>query len=590
MKTYINGNEFFEFFRNGAIEVINNKDYLDSINVFPVEDKDTGSNLAYTLKSIVELSDIQKSFYETINSMSLISLENARGNSGVIFAQFITGIAKETNEIEYIDFKEFIYILKKSSEFVYNSISNPFEGTIISLIRDWTKYLEINSVEFNNFNDIFLKSFEYANELLLDTKVHMKKLKNKNVVDSGANGFLFFLKGICKFFNGEFLELENLITKEKIDIKEENFNCIKYRYCCECLLETKFLDNHILDLKKELLNIGDSLILAGSNKLKHIHIHSNNIYKLFNLISNYGIIKNPKVEDMKIQNLLNEKKENTVILTDSIADIDKKIITKNNIDIIPMNLFIDESHYLDKITINHDDFNEKYKTAKNLKSSQPNFVQIKNKINFLKKYYKNILIITVSDKLSGTYNSIFDYLKKNESKNKNIKIVNSKLNSGAQGLLILEAVRLIKQNKNIDIVVEELEKIKENIKIYVSINDLSNILNGGRLNTKLRKLIELFRLKITISLDQNGKGLLKYIGVFRRKNEKYILKNISKLKKENKNIDYCIVYSGSKKNKRKFIKEIENVMEKKALYETKISPVIAMHAGNDAVGIAIKIN
>ncbi|MCT4584682.1 MAG: DegV family EDD domain-containing protein [Peptostreptococcaceae bacterium] len=590
MKTSINGNEFFEFFKNGAIEVINNKDYLDSINIFPVEDKDTGSNLAYTLKFIVEFSTIEDSFYKTINSMSLISLENARGNSGVIFAQFLTGIAKETKEREYIDFKEFIDLLKKSSEYVYNSIANPFEGTIISFIRDWTKYLKMNSFKFNNFNDIFLKSFEHANELLLETKVHMKKLKNKNIVDSGANGFLFFLKGICKFFNGEFLELENLITKEKIDIKEENFNCIKYRYCCECLLETKFLDKHILDLKKELLNIGDSLILAGSNKLKHIHIHCNEIYKLFNLISSYGIIKKPKVEDMKIQKNFNKNKENTVILIDSIADIDEKIINKNNIDIIPINIFIDESHYLDKITINHDNFNEKYKRAKSIKSSQPNIIQIKNKINFLKKYYKNILIITVSDKLSGTYMTMLDYLKKNESTNPNIKIINSKLNSGAQGLLVLEAIKLIKEHKNINNIVDELERIKEDIKIYVSINDLSNILRGGRLNTKLKKLIEFFNLKITISLDRNGKGILKYIGIFRRKNEKYILKKINKLKKENKDLNYCIVYSGSKKNKRKFIKEIEGKIGKKALYETKISSVIAMHSGSDAIGIAVKIN
>lgn len=590
MKTSINGNEFFEFFRNGAIEVINNKDYLDSINIFPVEDKDTGSNLAYTLKSILEFSNIKNSFYETINSMSLVSLENARGNSGVIFAQFITGISNEVKQKECIDFKEFIYLLKKSSEFIYSSISNPFEGTIISLIRDWTDYLELNSFEFNNFNDIFLKSFEYANKLLLDTKIQMKKLKNKNIVDSGANGFLLFLRGVCKFFEGEFLELDSLTIKKAIYQKEENLDFIKYRYCCECLLEIKLIDKNIFNLKKELLNIGDSLILAGSDKLKHIHIHSNNIYRLFDIISNYGTIKNPKVEDMKIQNSLNTKKGNVVILTDSIADIDNKIIKKNNIDIIPINLFVENSHYLDKITINHDIFNEKYKITKDIKSSQPNFIQIKNKINFLKKYYKKILIITVSDKLSGTYDSLFNYLKKNESTNSNIKIINSKLNSGAQGLLVLEAVRLIKENKNIDIVVSELEKIKEKIKIYVSINDLSNILNGGRLNSKLKKVIELFNLKITISLDKKGKGILKYIGVFRRKNEKYILRKIKKLKKENKNLNYCIVYSGSKKNKRKFIKEIQNLLGKKALYETKISSVIAMHSGTDAIGIAIKTN
>ena len=138
----IDGNSIYNYFISGAQKLIYSEKDLNSINVFPVADGDTGTNLALTMKMIISDSKKDKDISKTLSSISDIATENAYGNSGMIFAQFLNGFAKETEFKAEISIQEFAEIAEKASEYAYEAVASPKEGTILSVMRDWSKSLK----------------------------------------------------------------------------------------------------------------------------------------------------------------------------------------------------------------------------------------------------------------------------------------------------------------------------------------------------------------------------------------------------------------------------------------------------------------
>ena len=238
-KTILDGNDFFKLFSYGASEVISNRDKLNKINVFPVADGDTGNNLVFTLNSVLDYAEVKDSVYETLKSMAEASLSGARGNSGVIFAQYIAGLASETKGKASIMLHDFANASKNSAYGLYNALSNPVEGTMLTVIKDWSNYIVDNHKNYDSFDDLFEESVGYASKSLDNTKEQLEILKKNDVVDSGAKGFVLFLEGALRYLRGEVLpeikrfSLSDLSASHDSLIHEES----SYRYCTECIIK-----------------------------------------------------------------------------------------------------------------------------------------------------------------------------------------------------------------------------------------------------------------------------------------------------------------------------------------------------------------
>ena len=150
-----NGFDLFNWFSAGAAEVSAHKKYLNDINVFPVADGDTGTNLSTTMRAMVEKPARARSFAGMLQGISKSGLESARGNSGIIFASFVNGIALETPPAELVDVKEFSSITFRAVKHLYAAVEHPMEGTLMSIIRDWAMFLEANKDRFSNFRELF---------------------------------------------------------------------------------------------------------------------------------------------------------------------------------------------------------------------------------------------------------------------------------------------------------------------------------------------------------------------------------------------------------------------------------------------------
>lgn len=198
---YLDGIRFKRAINAAAHRLIEKHGHLNAINVFPVPDGDTGSNMAGTMRNIVDNSAQTKD--GSIEGMSKVIAESAlmgaRGNSGVILAQFLCGFSEGVKDLKRVTPPDFIQAASLATRRALESISNPKEGTILTVIRDWSEHLSSNADSYKDFQHIMYDSLRKARESVQQTKEKLATLKAADVVDAGGLGFLYLLEGIVEF-------------------------------------------------------------------------------------------------------------------------------------------------------------------------------------------------------------------------------------------------------------------------------------------------------------------------------------------------------------------------------------------------------
>jgi dihydroxyacetone kinase-like predicted kinase len=295
----MDGRNLYYSFIAGARKVIGNQVELNKINVFPVNDGDTGTNLASTIRSVIDSLHPHRSYKITADRIAEATLLNARGNSGIIFAQFFYGLAVETGDLMYITIRQFAESIQRSVRYVYEAVANPVEGTMLTVIKEWAQYIYESWHRFTDFNNLLLSSFDILERSLQETKSKLKILATNNVVDAGAKGFVLFVEGVI-----EFIQSRNV--KELIQAKSETVmfpkieevvaEKVDFRYCTEAVIRNCQIDN--TSLKNIISKYGDSLVVAGSDRIKRIHIHTNTPAELFDELRPCGTLTFQKADDM----------------------------------------------------------------------------------------------------------------------------------------------------------------------------------------------------------------------------------------------------------------------------------------------------
>ncbi len=586
---YLDSKSLYYAFLSGANNVIRYRKLLNEINVFPVADSDTGNNLAFTMNSIIKEAEVCKSVKKTLESMAEGALLGARGNSGTIFAQFINGLSQEIKADSSLSITGFATSIERTVPYLYDSIENPVEGTMISVIRDWS--LELSDLKDNT--DDFLELFNYsltkAKSSLANTQNQLKILKEAEVVDAGAKGFVKFLEGILNFIKDGEIKNELFNQTEELNIvkQKDNHLEIKYRYCSEALLTGVKVSKD--KLKEEIKDLGDSLILAGSKEKFKIHIHTNQPAKLFARLNNFGQIQNDKVDDMYKEYLVtNKRKSDIALVTDSIADLPQELIDQHQIQVINLNLIIEGINYLDKLTIDADNFYSLLEEVEeHPSSSQPSLKSIENLFSFLTDHYQSIIVITVSKELSGTWNVVNKAAAKFEKSKTEITVINSKLNSAAQGLAVLEAAEEIEKGKEHEQVVEKVNDVINRTKIYVSLDTLKYMVRGGRVGQMKGLLAKVLNLKPIASLDDNGAGIVLDKGFSRKGVKKKIKKLVTEIENKEGIKRYSIVHAHALDRAKEFAELFSCELEKEPEYISEISPIVGLNSGLGSVAISL---
>lgn len=308
----------------GAYNLERNKDYINELNVFPVPDGDTGSNMSLTIMAAAKEVGalVNPTIDELAKTISGGSLRGARGNSGVILSQLLRGFCKEITGKKEINIQVLADGFVRGVETAYKAVMKPKEGTILTVAKGVAERAVEMADMAVSIEELAEEIIDYGNEVLSKTPELLPVLKEAGVVDSGGQGLMEFLKGAYDGLIGKETVAEQLIgaqgkTVSKSDISTENIDTshIKYGYCTEfiILLEKEYNYEIEQTFKEYLTSIGDSLVVVSDDEIVKVHVHTNHPGLAFEKGLEFG-----QLTSMKIDNMREEHREKVIHEQDKI--------------------------------------------------------------------------------------------------------------------------------------------------------------------------------------------------------------------------------------------------------------------------------
>ena len=295
-------------FLAGAKNLEAKKEWINELNVFPVPDGDTGTNMTLTILSAAsEVNALSEPSMKTLaKAIASGSLRGARGNSGVILSQLLRGFAKVIEQYEEVDAPIFAKAFEKGVETAYKAVMKPKEGTILTVAKGAAAKADELAEEAEDLNTFFEGVIAYAQEVLSQTPEMLPVLKEAGVVDSGGQGLLEVLKGaydgyLGKEINMDFEAPKGAVTVSKPAPAEESN--IKFGYCTEfiIMLEKPFPIEEEHAFKEYLMSIGDSLVVVADDEIVKVHVHTNEPGNAIQKALTYGQLSNMKIDNMRLE-------------------------------------------------------------------------------------------------------------------------------------------------------------------------------------------------------------------------------------------------------------------------------------------------
>ena len=316
----INGSALRKMFANAFSLVEENKQNIDALNVFPVPDGDTGTNMSLTLKSAVaEMNACESNTIESVCvAFNRGALKGARGNSGVITSQIIKGLCSVLMGCETeVDVKTFAKAVQSGAEMAYKAVTVPKEGTILTVIKAMAEKAKQVKGSAKTFEEFFTEVIAHGEATLQMTPDMLPVLKKAGVVDAGGRGLMFMFSGFYKALTGEMTEIEFVdnvekdVTSEELHIDYESLADIKFAYCTEFFIINiyeKTTDADINALRTRLMEIGDCVVCVGDLQLVKVHVHTNEPNRALGYALQLGELNGVKIENMLEQNRQLRKK------------------------------------------------------------------------------------------------------------------------------------------------------------------------------------------------------------------------------------------------------------------------------------------
>ncbi len=578
--------------RQGADRVISERSYLDDINVFPVPDGDTGTNSASTVASILEdrfPGPESESCGEMAANMADAILLGARGNSGAIMTQFFQGMASGLAGHDDCDPSVFASSVETGVQWAYDAVSKPVEGTILTVMKDWSLSLRKNSKE-SDMKVILAASQKDLRISLESTRERMMELKGVDLVDAGAKGFSLLIEGFSDFLvDGKIASqkprLKNVLDKAAETAHDVAFDEEKYRFCTECVISGSELS--AIKLRKALEKLGDSVVVAGADKKLRLHIHTDDPEGVFNKARQLGEIIQEKVDDMHMQFLHRNRnpKRSVGIVVDSGCDLPKEIMESALIHAVPFRIQFGQEGFIDKITLTLSEFYKRLKTSNvHPTTSQPLAIDFKRAYEVVCKEYDEVISLHVPANLSGTVQAAQNASK---SLGKNIEIFDSNSVSIGLGLLARAAAEMANEGKSGSEILEELKKLRASAKVFCILDTMEFLVRGGRV-AKIKGVVGKW-LKVKPILSVSDDGYLLPAGTVRNQNKVLpkLVELAEKACKGRKSARLAVAHADDLHTAERLKEMIEKNIRAKDLIISEISPAIGVHAGPGAIAIAV---
>ncbi|MFW6124081.1 MAG: DegV family protein [Acidobacteriota bacterium] len=585
---YIDGIRYSRAVLKGCQEVISHEKELNKINVFPIPDKDTGSNLRKTFQLLsVNISFQETSLRQSSGKIAESVESSALGYSGTIFAEFFSGFAQGVKNFKKIFVKDFSQVLEKAVKRVYQSFENPVEGTALSVIKAWADYTKELASETDDFFILLQNSYKRAVSALKNTPEQLAVLKKNGVVDAGGKAFVYFLKGILDFTEKGILTSASEEFKETTQERGLKETERQEKFCVECCVRKGNLDR--VNLVKELQSLGEDLIFYSSINFAKLHIRTLNPKEILSCVSKFGRISAEKTWDIS-KSLPFEKKRPLAVVTDTTCDIPDEYVENHDIYFVPVKFHAKNRVYTDKVDIIPEEFYDILESSPEIpKTSKPSLRDFTRVYKDLLLHYECVLSIQLSGGLSGTFQTALQAAKSVGPQK--IKVRDSKNLSVGLGLVVLEGIESLKKSMSLEGIMNRLDKAIQNIEIFIGVRTMKYLIKGGRVTKAKGFLAKLFHIKPILSLDSQGS--LMPVGKVRGQKKleeeilSFVFRKIEKGRQEKAKFITAVAHVNARDSGERIKKKITQRVRKNPVMVMSASPVLGAHAGPGTIGVAV---
>ncbi len=498
----------------GIANVLKRRDYINKINVFPVPDGDTGTNLAFTLASVREAIErpASRSLPELLEEIAEAALDGARGNSGAIMAQYFQGLSESSREFQVLDAPRLALVSQRAAKSAWGAMSNPVPGTLPTVLEDFADELARTTQDgMDDIRALFRQGLKRARHSLATTPEKLAVLREAGVVDAGGQGFVDLLEGIWRYMrSGKIPDHdEAAATSNQGHAGAHAAGPEQHRYCTECLVRGDQLDVGSLRRKLEDLD-ASSLVVAGGARRARVHIHTDTPGEVFKICAEHGEIGQQKAEDMSRQHGLMNQRGQVAIVTDSAADIPGEEMDRLGINVVPVRLNFGEEEFLDKLSITPSEFYQRLSNSETApKTSQPPPGDFRRQFDLLTSHGLDVVALQISSQVSGTFQAAQAAAARGEAKR--ISVFDSLNGATGQGLMVLWAAEAAARGWERTAIVSRLAEIRSQFQTFVLVRDLSWGVRGGRIKPWMEWVSK--RLRLNLVLANTAKGTLGPKGV-----------------------------------------------------------------------------
>ena len=592
----IDGGLFGRLVTAGARWVCAHREELNRINVFPVVDGDTWTNMAATLRAVAMA--VQKSggvqLPATAKAAAEGCLMGARGNSGMILCHVFSSLSAGIGEQESLEPRELVRILRTAAADLYRAIETPVEGTILTVLRDSTAKAELDEcADVEHLISVLVREARIALERTPD---QLEALKRAQVVDSGALGYVYFVEGMLREVQGQPLpsmgeEVSTATARAKVHEESP-----AYRYCTEVVIESRspLTTGRLRNLFR---SHGDSLIPLLTGRLAKIHIHTNEPQEVFALAGTLGQVVKTKVEDMRSQShgMFHEEEAvaagvriRTRIVTDSTCDLPNEVLSQLGVPSVPLLVRFGDEQMRDRADILPDEFIHRLTTSSVHPStsapSPEDFSQAYNRLDPLLEPDGEILCLHISNKLSGT-SSAAKMAGDRRASGPRVLLYDASFASAPFGLLVLKAVELSRKGHTAAEIMAELDRMKPNTNILFVLDTLEYMKRGGRISWGQAFLGNLLDLKPILKFE-DGKMVAHAKSRGREKARARVLDDLQKTIPKDRPVRFMLVHSGRPDLLVPVEKFLQKNFQVKELLSCAAGAVISTHTGPGAWGVA----
>lgn len=512
---YLDGRRLRRSLVAGCDFVQQRRGELNRINVFPVPDGDTGTNLALTASAIADrLRESREPQVGVVAEQAAdAAIMGARGNCGMILSHFLLGFSNRIRDKKTLDPVEFTEALGGAVDHVYSALERPVEGTILTVMRATAE--EAQQARSPDFSELLERLLARAKDALAHTPDLLPVLRKAGVVDAGAKGFVHLLEGIVSYMHGDpFVALKTAPMFDAVQAAagkiEYPTEAERYRFCTEALVRGSKLPSSS-EVNEFLRERGDSVIVIQGKDLLKLHIHTDEPEAIFAYLRRIGTLVTHKAEDMTAQHQAVERaaaahvqlaRRPISILTDSACDLPDVITRAHGIHVVPLALIYGDQVYRDRIDVTADTFVSRMRNGEHATTSQP------PPSAFLEYYTRaaqdgeNVLGVILGSALSGTFASAEAAAKRFE--NAPVTLVDSAGASLTQGLLVLRAAELAELGQSPADIARELRRIRAQSGIFFTVDVFDNLLRSGRVGRGSAMLAGWLDIKPILELSPQG--------------------------------------------------------------------------------------